>query len=149
MTAQDNVTLVRTVFDVYNTHESDPQWLEQSIASTAEDCELINVPLGITLVGPEGLKQFLLGWSTAFPDSRVEITNLFATEDQAVVEFIGRGTHTGPLQGPAGDIPATGRRVEIQFCYVYRIRNGKFVSLHAYYDAMGLMQQLGLIPAMG
>ena len=77
------------------------------------------------------------------------MTNLFATEDQAFVEFIGRGTNTGPLHLPTGDLPATGRPVELQFCEAFRIRGGKIVSYHIYYDALGFMQQLGLIPSQG
>ena len=103
----------------------------------------------MTLRGHDGYKQFLLGWAEAFPDSRTEITNLFATEDQAVIEFIGRGTHTGTLHGPAGDIPATGRKVEFRLCDVLGIKHEKFVSLHQYYDALSFMQQLGLIPSPG
>ncbi len=147
MIVQDNTTLVRTIYDVYNNHQSDPAWLDKFTASTAEDFEWVNVPLGLTLHGPEGHKQYPLGWSTGFPDSRVEVTNLALTEDGAVVKFVGHGTHTGPLHSPAGEIAPTGRRVEIHFCDVYRIRNGKFVSCHTYYDVMGLMQQLGLIPS--
>jgi steroid delta-isomerase-like uncharacterized protein len=149
MTTQDNATLTRMAYDLYNDHQSDSAWLDKSLAAIAEDCEVFLVPLGMTLRGRDGYQQFLLGWAEAFPDSSVEITNLLATEDHAVIEFIGRGTHTGTLHGPAGDIPATGRKVEFRLCDVRRINNGKFVSLHQYYDALGFMQQLGLIPTMG
>ena len=136
-------------YDLYNAHQSDPAWLGKSLASIAEDCEVFLVPLGMTLRGRDGYKQFLLGWAEAFPDSRVEITSLHIGEDHAVIEFIGRGTHTDTLHSPAGDIPATGRKVEFRLCDVRRIKNGKFVSLHQYYDALGFMQQLGLIPSRG
>src|SRR5437660_1337798 len=69
----------------------------------------------------------------SFPDTGIEITNLFATEDQAAVEFIGRGTNTGPLHMPTGDVPPTGRAVEMRFCDVYRVSNGKIVSYRSYY----------------
>jgi predicted ester cyclase len=145
MIAQDTARLVGILYDAYNRRASDPQWLEQAMASYAQNCEVVSIPVGTSLHGPEGLKQFLLGWSTAFPDSQVEVTTLLATEDQAAVEFIGRGTNTGPLQGPAGEMAPTGRKVEVCFCQVHQVRNGKVVSLHQYYDAMGMMQQLGLI----
>jgi len=54
-----------------------------------------------------------------------EITNMVATEDHVVVEFIGRGVNTGPLHMPTGDVPPTGRSVEIHFTEVRRIANGK------------------------
>jgi hypothetical protein len=72
---------------------------------------------------------------------------MFATEDQFVLEFTGRGTNTGPLHLPTGDIPATGRWAELRLCDVAQIRNGKIVSFHTYYDIMTMLQQLGLVPA--
>ena len=101
----------------------------------------------MTSRGPGGYKQLILFFEEGFPDSTIEITNLFATEEDAVVEFIGRGTNTGPLHMPTGDVPPTGRPVELRFCDVYRIRNGKIVSYRSYYDALGFMQQLGFIPS--
>jgi steroid delta-isomerase-like uncharacterized protein len=147
MAAQDTVALVQLLYDLTNNHQSDPAWLDKSLAFFAEDCEVIDVPSGMISRGPDGYKQLILFFEEGFPDSGIEITNLFATEDQAVVEFIGRGTNTGPLHMPTGDLPPTGRSVELRFCDVYRIGNGKIVSYRSYYDALGFMQQLGLIPS--
>ena len=138
--------LVQIGYDAYNDHSFDAHWLERAAATIAEECEVVDVPSGAILQGPEGLKQFLLGFSSAFPDSRVEITNLATTADGAVVEFVGRGTHTGPLHTPGGDIPPTGRPFELHFCDVYTIKHGKIVRHSTYYDSPGLLQQLGVIP---
>ena len=146
-TTQDTIMLVKTLFDLTNNHQSDPTWLDKSLAFFAEDCEVIDVPSGMTSRGPEGYKQVILFFEEGFPDSGIEITNLFASENQAVVEFIGRGTNTGPLHMPAGDVHPTGRTVELRFCDVYRISNGKIISYRSYYDALGFLQQLGLIPS--
>jgi steroid delta-isomerase-like uncharacterized protein len=146
MTTQDIATFVRKGYDAFNARQADPHWLNYADEDMAEDGEVVDIPSGMIFHGPDGLKQFLLGLSTAFPDCRVEVTNVFATPDQAVVEFIGRGTHNGVLHSPAGEIPPTGRSFELRFCDVYQLRNGK-ISRHAsYYDALGFMQQLGLIP---
>ncbi len=149
MTVQENVALARSLTDLYNSRKSDPAWLEKSMTAFATDSQLTNVPLGITLPGSEGYKQFVLFFAEAFPDSRVEVTNMFATEDQCVLEYTGRGTNTGPLHLPMGEIPATGRWAELRLCDVTQIRNGKIVSYRTYYDTMTMMQQLGLVPAMG
>ena len=145
-TTQENVALVRSLYDLANSHQSDPAWLDKSLTMFSEDCEVIDVPSGVTSRGPDGYKQTMLFFLDGFPDSRIEITNLFATEDEAVIEFIGRGTNTGPLHMPTGDVPPTGRPVEMRFCDVYRIKYGKFVSYRSYYDTLGFMQQLGFIP---
>ena len=150
MTAQENVALARSLFDLYNSHQSDPAWLDKTVAALAEDCEFIDVPTGRTLRGPDGYRQIALFFAEGFPDSSVEMTNVFATEDQTVIEFTGRGTNTGPLHMPMGDIPATGRYSELRFCSVNRAnKSGKIVSIHQYYDVMTMLQQLGLAPAMG
>jgi len=149
MTAQENVALVRLLFDLYNSNQSDPAWLDKSLALIAEDCEVINVPSATTSRGPDGYKQLVLFFADAFPGSSTEITNLFTTEDQVAVEFIGRGTNTGLLHLPTGDLPPTGRPLELQFCEVFGIRGGKIVSDHIYFDTLGFMQQLGLISSQG
>jgi predicted ester cyclase len=149
MSAQENVVLVQSLLDLYNHHQSDPAWLEKSLAFFTADSELLDVPTGRTLPGPEGYKQLVLFFAEAFPESSGEVTNVFATDDQAALEFTGRGTNTGPLHMPTGDIPPTGRYSELRFCGVYRIKSGKIVSLHNYYDVMTLLQNLGLVPAPG
>ena len=146
MSAQENATLVRHEFDLLNAHQTDTEWLDKIVAPLSEDFVLVDVPTGTTSSGRDALRNFCLFFVDAFPGSSTEITNMVATEDHVVVEFIGRGVNTGPLHLPTGDVPPTGRSVEIHFCEVRRIANGKFMSLHSYYDALGFMQQLGFIP---
>jgi predicted ester cyclase len=76
-----------------------------------------------------------------------EIVEVSTGEDLVVVEFVGRGTHDGPLKGPVGEIPPTGRRVEIRFCEVHEIWDGKIVRFRTYFDPATMMRQLGLMPA--
>ena len=149
MTAQSNAALGRAFIESFNARQSDSAWLDKMLAFLSGDCEFIDVPAGWTSIGPTGYKQLLLFFSEGFPVGEVEVTNVFATEDQAVVELVGRGTNTGPLHLPTGDVPATGRPAELRFCYVMQIRDGKFVSLHLYYNIMTMLQQLGLLPATG
>ncbi len=149
MSVQENVAFARSLTELFNSRHSDPTWLEKCLSAFAADSTFTNVPLGITLSGAEGYKQFVMFFAEAFPDSVVEITNLFATEDQVVLEYTGRGNNTGPLHLPMGDVPPTGRRGELRICDVSQIRNGRIVSYHCYYDTMTLLQQLGLVPAQG
>ncbi len=55
MTAQDNIALFRSLFDLYNSHQSDPAWLDKTLATFAADSTLIDVPSGRTLPGVDGL----------------------------------------------------------------------------------------------
>ncbi len=149
MAAQENVALARSLLDLYNSRQSDPAWLDKSMAAYAADCEDIDVPSGATLHGPDGHKRIALFFAENFPDLRVELTDAFATEDQVVLEGTWRWNDTGPLPLPSGALPATGRSGELRCCYVYQIRNGKIVSVHHYYDMMTMLEQLGLAPATG
>lgn len=88
ITAQNNVTFIRSLLDLYNSHQSNPAWLDKSLAFFAEDCEIADVPSATTSRGPDGYKQLMLFFAEGFPGSSVEITNLFATEDQVVVRSL-------------------------------------------------------------
>ncbi len=91
-----------------------------------EDFELVDVATGLTLHGPNGLLQWFQGFLTAFPDGRAEQPfNMIAAGDWVASEHIGRNTHTGPLKTPAGEIPPTGRRVDLQIAEVYQMKDGK------------------------
>ena len=149
MTTQEIADFVRRVYDAYNTHQSDPHWLDYTNEDVAADGELVDIPSGMKFHGPDGLKQILLMFSTAFPGSSVEVINVFATEEHAVVEYTGRGTHTGILHSPAGDKPPSGRKFELHFCDVSQFRNGKVAKHTTYYDSLSLMQQPGVIPTIG
>jgi predicted ester cyclase len=117
------------------------------MALSTADVEVINVATGETLHGSQGLRQFLQGWATAFPDSTVETTRVVADEQGAAMEFTGRGTQTGPLRGPMGEIPPTGKSVTAPFAQALEMRQGKVARTRLYFDAMGMLVQLGVIPA--
>lgn len=145
MTIEETGSLIRSLYDVFNTHTTDPQWMDKITASISDDCDILDVPSGMMLAGKEGMQLFLSTWTTAFLDCTFTVTNMVTTEDQVVVEFIGRGTHTGTLYGPAGEIAPSGRKLVLRYCIVHRIKDGQIIELHIYYDAMGLFQQIGLI----
>ena len=136
--AQDSATLVQTAYDAFNNRDFD-----RGAALVADDFEWVNRPFGQTFHGPSGCKQFLQVWATAFPDARVEVTNRVAAGDAVVTEFTFRGTHTGPLIGPTGQIGPTGRSVEVPTCEVIQVQHGKLVRARTYFDAATLMRRLG------
>jgi steroid delta-isomerase-like uncharacterized protein len=149
MAAQENVALVRSLLELYNSRQSDPAWLDKGMAAFAADAEVIDVPSGATLHGPDGFKRFMLFYAESFPDNRVELSNAFATEDQAVLEGTWRWNDIGPLYLPSGALPSMKRSGKLRCCYVFQIRNGKIASFHRYYDMLTLLEQLGLVPATG
>jgi predicted ester cyclase len=140
-TEQDNAAFVRAIHDAWNRRDFD------FIASRADDrCDWVMIPSGQRFAGKDGIRQYAQGWASAFPNARVEDVNVIAGENGAIVEFVGRGEHTGPLQAPTGEIPPTGRHVDLPACEIYRITNGKIVGGGIYFDMVTLLSQLGLMP---
>jgi steroid delta-isomerase-like uncharacterized protein len=140
----DNATIARTLYEAWNERDFD-----RSAALMADDGEIVIVGSGARFVGPDGARQFDQMWAGAFPDGKAEIDNLIDAGDTIVVEFTGRGTHTGTLTSPGGDIPATGRSITLQLCDVIRLENGKVKSTKSYFDSASLLMQLGVMPEAG
>lgn len=139
MSADENITVARTFHEAWT--ERNP---ERGEAVIAEDCEFVDVARGEVLRGPEGYRRDYERWRTAFPDGTVEITNVIAGGEWVVVEFTNRGTNTGPLISAVGEFPPTNRRIEVPYCSVMQIKNGKVVSGRDYYDVSTILRQLGL-----
>ena len=57
------------------------------------------------------------------------------------------GTHTGPLVGPGGQLPPSGKRIDLQAADFLTVSNGQITSWHVYFDTGTFMGQLGLSPA--
>ena len=91
----------------------------------------------------EGLKQLVNTFTGAFPDLHVQIDDLIAEGDKVVGRVTTSGTHQGDLMG----IAATGKHVSFAEVHIIRIANGKAVEHWGVEDMLGMMQQLGAIPA--
>lgn len=139
MSAQDNAAVVRQLLDSINARD-----VEAGAALIPDECEWLEIPTGLRYRGPEGWRQNFGFWLGAFPDGRVEVTSLIATDGGVAVEYTGRGTNTGPLASPEGEIPATGRSVEMRFCDVWEFRGSRLAGGRSYFDMASLMGQLGL-----
>ena len=94
--------------------------------------------------GPEAYKHDYHRWREAFPDGECKVVNVIVQDSWAVVEFVNRGTHTGPLQTSLGTFAPTGRKAKVRYCSVMRVEDGKVVEGRDYYDSAGIAQQLGL-----
>jgi steroid delta-isomerase-like uncharacterized protein len=93
----------------------------------------------------EGVKQLTALMLSAFPDFKATIDDMVAEGDKVVMRMTWRGTHKGEFMG----VPPTGKRVSFEVIDIIRIAGGKFVEHWGLMDGMGLMQQLGAMPAPG
>ena len=93
--------------------------------------------------GPEAANQAARLYRDAFPDARITVEDQVAEGDRVATRWSARGTHQGELVGVA----PTGNRVEITGITISRIEGGKIAEDWINYDALGMMQQVGAIPA--
>jgi steroid delta-isomerase-like uncharacterized protein len=91
--------------------------------------------------GIAGFRQFFHQYTSAFPDQHFTIDDLIAEGDRVVTRWSVEGTQTGPLPG----IPPTGKRIRVTGTTISRIENGKIVEDYIHWDALGMMQQLGVM----
>jgi hypothetical protein len=95
--------------------------------------------------GPGGVALHALASRTAFPDQRVTVDDLFGVGDRVAVRFTLRGTHLGDLL----DLAPTGKRVEAHGVAIYRVAGGRLAEGWVGFDALGLLDQLGLLAPSG
>jgi steroid delta-isomerase-like uncharacterized protein len=93
--------------------------------------------------GREGLKQVIAAFRTAFPDIHWVIEEMVAEGDKVFSRFTWHGTHRDKFFG----IPATGREIVVRGMVVDRVVAGKMVDSLILMDGLGMMTQLGVIPA--
>jgi steroid delta-isomerase-like uncharacterized protein len=93
--------------------------------------------------GREGLKAVVHALRLAFPDMHWVVKEMVAEGQKVVTRFVWTGTHRGVFLG----IPATGRSVEVKGVVIDRLEDGKMADSRILMDTMGLMGQLGVIPA--
>ena len=90
----------------------------------------------------DGLKRFNGVIRAAFPDWHSTVEELVAEGDTVVERWTGRGTHRGEFQG----IAPTGRTVAVPGVVFYRLREGQIVEFRGAFDALSMLQQLGVAP---
>ena len=84
-------------------------------------------------------------WLDAFSDLHCEVTHLIVEGDVVAWVVHTTGVHTGDTLG----FPATGRRIETLSANVGRYRDGKAVEHWSEQGMLAMLQQVGIIPAMG
>ncbi len=100
-----------------------------------------------TMRGLEPFAAYGQAFYTAFPDGRIHLKTVVESGDTIMVEGNFTGTNTGRMAGPAGDIPPTGRQIDLPFCDVFQARDGRFMGHRLYFDQVIMLTQLGLMPA--
>jgi steroid delta-isomerase-like uncharacterized protein len=93
--------------------------------------------------GPEGLKQTAMGYRSAFPDLQVRIEDQCAEGDTVCTRWTATGTNSGEFWGAS----PSGKQATVTGITIDRIREGQIVESWTNWDTLGLLQQLGMMPA--
>jgi steroid delta-isomerase-like uncharacterized protein len=141
-TLDQNKEIVRRIFNEY--------WLagktsvfDQLLASDVTNHDLSREPTSGRSAYAEWANGFRQVTATGFPDMQIALDALLAEGDLVAKRWTFRGTHTGEYMG----LPATGKRVVMPGITIYRVEGGQVRETWWNYDALGMMQQLGAIPA--
>ncbi len=143
MSPDENKAIVRRLLEEV--------WKEGNLAA-ADDlvaADYIHHRFGLIAAGRapgiEGLKQRIATARAAFPDLHLTVDDVIGEGDKVAVRYTQGGTHRADFRG----VSATGKQVTFTGINVYRLARGKIVEEWTLYDALGLLQQFGVIPAMG
>ena len=135
--ASKNVESFRKAHDCFNRRDFDGV-----LKTLADNLTYTEHPRTRTLSGKNQFREFLQGWTSAFSDGKITHAQYLDAGDTVVAQFTFEGTNDGSFMG----MPATGKRVSMPVCEIARYdQQGRVISAGAYYDAMTLCTQLGIM----
>ena len=136
--SEENKTVVRQYFDRWGTQEAERESLAPDFVA--------HMPGAPEPMNREAFIQFQGVILSAFPDFAPTLEDQIAEGDKVANRVVFHaGTHKGDFQG----IPPTGKPVTITAITIDRVAGGKIVEHWIEFDALGMMQQLGAVPAPG
>lgn len=139
MTAVDQKAIVRRCFEDI-VARGDLAVAEKVLA---EDV-VFHTATGTVLRGRREFQHFAQQMREAFPDLRFEIEEEIADGKRVATRYTMRGTFQCTLMG----LLPNGEEFAVQSIDTFRVRDGKVVEIHASYDTLGQMQQLGVVPKL-
>ncbi|MDD1673081.1 MAG: ester cyclase [Methanomicrobiales archaeon] len=105
----------------------------------------LHTPLPTPGPGIEAMNNVITICRAAFHGLHVTIDDMMANGDKVSARFTARGVHKGEFMG----LPPSGKAIVMTGIEIFRLRNGKIVELWGEANLLGLMQQLGVVPAFG
>ena len=137
---QDKALVLRFVEEIFN--RGNMSVVDELFAPDFVEHE--ELPAGIPN-DREGVIQLTTMLRSAFPDFKATIDDIIAEGNKVVIRMTWRGTQKGEFMG----VPPSGKSVAVGVIDIIRIADGQFVEHWGQMDSMGMMQQLGVIPAPG
>jgi ketosteroid isomerase-like protein len=106
-----------------------------------DDMVFEDKPRGIAMKSGDEFIDWIQGWKTLMSDAAVTDPTYYDAGSTTIARFVGRGMNDGAM----GPIPATGKRMSMDFCEIMHwSEDGKIVGGEILYDQMTMLVQLGL-----
>lgn len=137
MSTQENKSILAAAAEAFNDPARRAEWLG------IHDPSVVAHGLGPASVGLDGLRSFYEGLWEAFPGLHITVDDMVGEEDRVSWRLKVTGVHQAEFRG----VPATGREVRFGAQYIFRFRDGKVVERWTNFDRLGVLVQLGAIPA--
>ena len=137
MSVQENKATLRCAGEQFNNSQERSAWFD------IHDPSVVAMGLGPKPLDLDGLKKFYDGLWKAFPDLRIKIEDIVGEDETVAWRLSVSGTHKAEFRGVA----PTGRKVTFTAQYVFHFRNGKIVERWTNLDRLGVLIQLGAVPA--
>ena len=138
MSLETNKQICRDYFKAFLAR--DAAWMEKHVAKTFVRHD---PGLDFEVRGPQGVLQLHDVLMPAFPDMKLDLEDLVAEGEKVLVRLLIRATHTGPL----GTMGATGKPIRVAVLDIFQIRDGVLIEHWAQLDNLGMLKQLGALPA--
>ena len=139
----DGRAVVERFYEAFNRGDFDAV-----VEAFAPDVETTDPALG-TIHRVEPWRAYGEAFKRALPDARLNLRLAVEAGDTIAVEGAFTGTFTAPMLTPQGEVPPTGRAIDVPYADFFTVRGGRIVAHHVYYDQVQLGTQLGLMPAPG
>lgn len=114
------------------------------VNEVVDDHVVFHTANGAVLRGRREFAHFAEQLREAFPDIAFEIEAEIAEGDLVSTRYTMSGTFEGTLMG----LLPNGERFSVRGIDTFRVSGGKVVEIHASYDTLGQLQQLGAVPKL-
>ena len=124
---------------------NDADW-DRFRSGLAPDTVYNETGTGRRVEGADDYVALAKGWKEAMPDVSGTIRKSLAGDGTVAQEVLWEGTHTGPMQTPAGTIEATGNRVSALGTLWVTFEGDKAREVTHHLDVLTVLQQVGALP---
>jgi steroid delta-isomerase-like uncharacterized protein len=141
MSLEENKAIVRRYIEV-GWSTGDMSVVEEAVAP---DYRRHQPNMVMSVESEKELEQLIALYRAGIPDLDIKIQHMVAEGDWVVTRVVCKGTHTSELAG----IPPSGKQLDFTASDIFQMVNGKIVESWHNVDDLGLLQQIGVIPALG